>query len=386
MLKLMIPGPTEVSGAVRAEMGLPMQPHYGPEWCELYDQVTGKLKQVFQTENDLYVLAATSSSAMETAVSHAIEPGQAILICNNGVFGDRFTEMGELHGARVITARSEYGQPITGEQVYKALQEHSEVKALAVVHNESSTAVESNLQEIMQAAATRPDLLTIVDCVSSMGGVDIPTDKLGIDYCLSGSQKCFGAPAGLGFISVSTKAWERIAARREPVRAWYLSLNILRQYREKWSNWHPQGPNTAPVSLYRALNQALDEILAEGLEKRFARHTQARDAFRAAMRAMGLELYVPDQWASRTLTAVRLPQGIDGGELRDRIQKRHHILLAGGLGATADTVVRVGHLAHTATPEYLLPTIAALEEELSALGADINSGQAVTVFKEVFNR
>ncbi len=382
----MIPGPTEVSSAVSEEMGRPMQPHYGSEWCELYAQVTDKLKQVFQTRNDLYVLAATSSSAMELAVSHAVEPGESILICNNGVFGDRFTEMAELHGAAVVTTRSEYGCPITGEQVYRALQEHPEVRALAVVHNESSTAVESNLTKIMQAAAVRPDVLTIVDCVSSMGGVDIPTDELGIDYCLSGSQKSFGAPAGLAFVSISPKAWERIGARREPVRGWYLNLNILRNYREKWINWHPQGPNTAPVSLYRALNRALDEILDEGLKNRFARHTRARDAFRAAMRAMGLDLYVPDQWSSRTLTAVRLPQGIDGGKLRENIEKHHHILLAGGLGATADTVIRTGHLALTATSEYLQPTISALEEELSALGTDINSGQAAVAFKEVFSR
>lgn len=382
----MIPGPTEVSSAVREEMGRPMQPHYGPQWCELYDQVIDKLKQIFRTENDLYVLAATSSSTMELAVSHAVEPGESILICNNGVFGDRFTEMAEWHDARVITSRSEYGYPITGEQISKALQEHPEVKALAVVHNESSTAVESNLQEIMQAAATYPKVLTIVDCVSSMGGVDIPTDELGIDYCLSGSQKCFGAPAGLGFISVSPKAWERITDRREAVRGWYLNLSVLRQYREKWIKWHPQGPNTAPVSLYRALNQALDEILNEGLDNRFARHTQARDAFRAAVRAMGLELYVPDRWASRTLTAVCLPQGIDGSKLREKIEKRHHILLAGGLGATADTVVRVGHLARTATPEYLLPTIVALEEELATLGAKINIGRGEAAFREVFRQ
>lgn len=385
MLRLMIPGPTEVSLKAREKMSLPMQPHYGTDWCRLYFDTVDKLKQVFQTKNDLFILAATSSSAMEVAVSHAVEPGEEILICNNGVFGDRFTEMAELHGAKIITAKSRYGDPITGEQVRRALAEHPQVKALAIVHNESSTAVESNLAEITAAAQER-GILTVADCVSSMGGVDVPTDKLGIDFCISGSQKCFGAPAGLAFISVSKKAWDAIANRREPVRSWYLNLSILKKYQQQWANWHPQGPNTSPVSLYLALSQALDEILKEGLKARFERHIRARDAFRAAVKAMGLTPFVCDKWASKTLTAVTLPDGIDGAKLRNNIEQKHNILLAGGLGATANTVVRVGHLSMTASGEYLIPTLEALEQELLALGAKINTGAPACRFTEVFGK
>ncbi|MDD5727584.1 MAG: alanine--glyoxylate aminotransferase family protein [Victivallales bacterium] len=382
-LKLMIPGPTEVSPEVLRKLSEPVQPHYGPEFCKLYYDVLDKMRQVYQTENDFYIIAGTSSSAMEIAISHAVEPGDKILICNNGVFGDRFTEMAEAHGIKVITVRSPYGKPITAAQVKTVLDADPEIRALALVHNESSTSVESPLEPIMETVRGK-EVLTIVDTVSSMGGVDIETDKLGIDFCISGSQKCFGAVAGLGFISVSARAWNRINARQKPVASWYLNLNILKSYREKWRQWHPEGPNTAPVSLYLGLNQALDEILAEGLDKRFARHLRARDALRTAMKAMGLKLFVEDEFASKTLTAVCLPAGADGTKLRENIQKNHRILLAGGLGDTANTVIRIGHLAHTAAAEYLEPTIMAIETELAVMGTPVVRGQAAAAFREVF--
>jgi len=384
-LKLMIPGPTEVSQAVLEKLSLPMRPHYGDAWCGKYFEVVDKVKRVFRTRGDLFILAATCSAAMELAVSHAVEPGEKILICNNGFFGDRFTEIAEHFGADVVTARVEYGKAVTEEDVRSALESHPDIRAVAVVHNESSTTVETELSGITAAARER-DVLTIVDCVSSMGALDIPTDELGIDFCISGSQKCFAAPAGLAFISVSDRAWERVRSRKQPLHAWYLNLNVLEKYRDDWTDWHPQGPNTAPVSLYMALDQALDEILDEGLKARSERHTRARDAFRAAMRAMGLKLYVEDAVASRTLTAICLPEGIDGAALRENILRRHRILLAGGLGATKNTVIRVGHMAWTASEEFLVPAIQAIESELQRMGAAINAGAAVETFKREFPR
>jgi len=382
---LMIPGPTVISQKAQEKLGLPMMPHYGDAWSAFYFGVIEKTKQVYQTQNELFILAATCSAAMELAVSHAVEPGEKILICNNGFFGDRFEEMARCLGLDTVAVRSEYGRAVTGEQVSAALSQDDAIRALAVVHNESSTAVESDLPGIV-AAARAHDVLTVVDCVSSMGAVDIPTDRLGIDYCISGTQKCFGAPPGLAFLSVSERALARLQERKTPVAAWYLNLDILRKYREEWTDWHPQGPNTASVPLYLSLDQALDEILEEGLPTRFARHTRARDAFRAAMRAMGLALYVEDAIASRTLTAVCLPEGIDGAVLRKNILEKQRILIAGGLGATANTVIRVGHLAWTASEEYLVPTIQAIDAELAAMGAEIASGQGVSAFQETFRQ
>ncbi len=382
-MRLMIPGPTELSQAIRERMALPMKPHYGEPWSEEFHGIVEKLKAVFQTRNDLFILAATSSAAMEMAVTHAVEPGEEILIGNNGFFGDRFTAIAESVGAVVRTIRSPNGEAIRGEQVRSALREFPRAKALAIVHNETSTAVESPLREILDAARAK-DVVSIVDCVSSLGGTDVPVDGLGIDYCLCGSQKCLGAAPGLSFISVSPRAWRGIKGRKTPVRSWYLNLGILKDYGDKWQNWHPQGPNTAPVSLYEGLDQALDEIRDEGLEARFARHRRARDAFRAAMVSMGLELYVRDDIASKTLTAVKLPAGINGSTLRKRILERHDILLAGGLGETADTILRVSHMARTASAEHLIPTIEALETQLTELGHHVPRGSGARAFKARF--
>ncbi len=381
MKTLMIPGPTEVSAQVLEKLSLPIRTHYGAEWSKFYFEVVAKAKKVFQTENSLFILASTSSGAMEMAVAHAVEAGQKILICKNGFFGDRFEEMAVALGAKVVTTDSDYGKPITVEQVRLALKQDPGVRALTVVHNETSTGVESELSGII-AAAREKGVLTIVDSVSSMGAVDLPTDGLGIDFCITGTQKCMGAPCGLAFLSVSQRAWDAIAVRREPVRGWYLNLNILKKYQEMWLDWHPQGPQSAAASLYMALDQSLDEIFQEGLEQRYARHARARDAFRAAMRAMGLPLFVEDDCASKTLTAVCLPEGIDGAELRQRIEENHDILLAGGLGAMANTVIRIGHMSRTASPEYLLPTIEAIEIELLSLGAKLEKGAGARVFKE----
>lgn len=381
---LMIPGPTEVSEKSLKVLSEPIRPHYGEEFARLYFEVVGKLKRVFQTENELFIFAATSSAAMESAVNCALEEGDKILICENGFFGQRFAEMAESVGAETVFVRSELGKPIYADKVKEALDREPGIKALAVVHNESSTGVETPLEEITEIAYSR-EVITIVDTVSSMGGVDIPVDELKIDICISGSQKCFAAPAGLGFISVSERAWQSFRKRKTPIHGWYLNLLTLKRYQQEWLNWHPQGPNTAPVSLYLALNQSLDEILEEGLENRFKRHEKVMRAFRKAMRAMGLELFVEDKYASKTLTAVCLPQGIDGKILRKIIEEEYNILIAGGLGKTADTVVRIGHLAHTATREYLVPTINALEDGINRLGGRIEKGIGKKIFLEVLN-
>ena len=385
MKRLMIPGPTEVSAEVLEELSQPIRAHYGAEWSQFYFEVVAKVKKVFQTENSLFILPNTSSGAMEMAVAHAVEPGQKVLICKNGFFGERFEEMAVALGVKVVTTHSDYGKPISADQVRRALRQDPGIRALAVVHNETSTGVESELSGITSAAQDQ-GVLTIVDTVSSMGGVDLPTDTLGIDFCITGTQKTMGAPCGLAFLSVSQRAWNAISARQEPVRGWYLNLNILKKYQEMWFDWHPQGPQSAAVSLYLALDQSLDEIFQEGLERRFARHVRARDAFRDAMRAMGLLLFVEDDCASPTLTAVCLPEGIDGAELRQQIEDKHDILLAGGLGATANTVIRVGHMSRTASPEYLLPTIEAIERELRNLGVKIKRGSGAQGFNEFWKR
>lgn len=382
--KLMIPGPTEVSNEVLKVLSEPMRPHYGEEFAKIYFKIVEKLKKIFRTENQLFILAATSSAAMESAVNCTLERGDKILICENGFFGQRFAEMAESVGAKIVFVRSEIGRPIFADKVRDVLDNEPGIKAIAVVQNESSTGVETPIEEIARIAYEK-GVITIIDSVSGMGGIDFPVDKFKIDICISGSQKCFAAPAGLAFISVSQRAWQHFKARKTPIHGWYLNLLNIKKYQEQWINWHPQGPNTAPVSLYFALNQSLDEILSEGLESRFKRHEKVTYAFRKAMKAMGLTLFVEDKYASKTLTAVCLPDGIDGSKLRKIIEDEHDILIAGGIDKMANSIVRIGHLGHTATKEYFVPTITAIEEAINKLGGHIEKGIGVKSFLEALN-
>ncbi len=379
---LMIPGPTEVADAVLQRMALPVEPHYGEAFVRLYFSIESKLQKVFQTRNDIYTLAATSSAAMEAGINAGTEPGDEVLVCHNGFFGNRFAEMVAGAGGRAVLVRAELGKPIRPADVEAALRKHPGIRFMALVHNETSTGVENPVRDIMKVAQKRK-VLTLVDSVSALGGVDLPVDELGIDFCVSGSQKCLESPAGLSFISVSERAWRFMQARKTPIFGWYLNLLTLRRYRQEWAKWHPQGPNTAPVSLYMALDAALDGILAEGLKARFARHARAARAVRSAVRAVGIKPFVPDGCASRTLTALKMPKGVDGMELRKRMAADHQILLAGGVGGD-ESIVRISHMGLTASVEFQAPTMAALERCLALQGMKVAPGRAVRKFEEVF--
>ncbi len=379
---LMIPGPTEVSSEVLAKLALPVEPHYGDEFVKLYFKVIVKLKKIFETSNDIFILAATSSAAMESAVNCAVEKGDKVLVCHNGFFGERFNEIVESVGAIPVLLKAAPGKHIEPNRVKKALEDNHEIRTLTVVHNESSTGVENPIEEICEITSRR-GVLTIVDSVSGLGGARFSVDKWKIDLALSGSQKCLEAPAGLSFLTISEKAWQRFRNRKTKIHGWYLNLLNLKKYQEQWQNWHPQGPNTAPVSLYLALDAALDRIIREGLEERIKRHEKIAQALRYALEEIGLELFVEDCFASETVTAVKLPPTVNGEQLRKVIADDFNILLSGGLGETKDSVVRIGHMGMTAQSKYLLPTLKAIELTLSRLGFAVEKDKAQKTFKRI---
>ncbi len=379
---LMIPGPTEVSIEVLAKLALPVEPHYGDEFVKLYFEVVAKLKKIFETSNDIFILAATSSAAMESAVNCAVEKGDKVLVCHNGFFGERFKEIVESVGAIPVLLKADADKPIEPNRVKKVLEDNREINTITVVHNETSTGVENPIEEICEIAFKR-GILTIIDSVSGLGGANFSADKWKIDLALSGSQKCLEAPAGLSFLSISEKAWQRFRGRKTKIHGWYLNLLNLKKYQEQWQNWHPQGPNTAPVSLYLALDAALDRIIREGLEERIKRHEKIAKALRCALRKIGLELFVEDRFASKTVTAVKLPPTVNGEQLRKVIADDFNILLSGGLGETKDSVVRIGHMGMTAQSKYILPTLKALERTLSKLGFTVKEGRAQKTFKRI---
>ena len=379
---LMIPGPTEVSSEVLAKLALPVEPHYGDGFVKLYFKVVAKLKKVFETSNDIFILAATSSAAMESAVNCAVEKGDKVLVCHNGFFGERFKEIVESVGAIPVLLKATPGKPIEPNRVKKVLEGNREINTLVVVHNETSTGVENPIEEICEVASKK-GILTIVDSVSGLGGARFSADKWKIDLALSGSQKCLEAPAGLSFLSISEKAWQRFRGRKTKIHGWYLNLLNLKKYQEQWRNWHPEGPNSAAVSLYLALNAALDRIIREGLEKRIKRHKKVAKALRYAVKEIGLEPFVEDRFASKTVTAVKLPPAVDGEKLRKIIADDFDILLSGGLGETKNSVIRIGHMGMTAQSKYILPTLKAIELTLSELGFAVEEGRAQETFKRI---
>ncbi|HKM78489.1 MAG TPA: alanine--glyoxylate aminotransferase family protein [Candidatus Bathyarchaeia archaeon] len=372
---LMIPGPSEVAEETRMEIGKPVIAHYGSEWVTIYNETIGLLKKVFQTTNDIFVIPGSSSSAMEASIESTIEPGDKVLVELSGNFGLRFKEIVEMHQGKVVPLEVELGNAVDPDNVRKTLEKEKGVKAMTLVSNETSTGVANPVKELGEITQEY-GILYIVDAVSALGGIDLKTDDWNIDFCITGTQKCLETPPGLALTSVSSKAWKVMESRREPIRGWYLNLLNLRRYCKLWADWHPQGPETMPTPTFMGLRFVLKKIMNEGLQQRFERHRKSAKAVRAALRTMGLELFVRDEIASKTLTSAKVPQGIRLGEIIATMESEHNTMIAGGVGPTQGKIIRIGHMGVTASPNYILPALSALEKTLKKLGypVTLNSG------------
>jgi aspartate aminotransferase-like enzyme len=382
---LMIPGPTEVSEEVRQELGKPVTPHYGSDWVGLYNETIAMLKKVFMTKGDMFVLVGSSSAAMEASVMSAIEPGDKVLVEFSGMFGHRFKEIIEAQGGKVVPLNVELGKAVDPDDVKRILEKDHAIKAMTLIHNETSTGVTNPARELGEICREH-GLLYIVDAVSSLGGIELRTDDWNIDFCITGSQKCLETPAGLAMMSVSDNAWKTMKQRKEPIRGWYLNLQNIQKYMVMWADWHPQGPVTMATSLFKGLKVALGRILEEGLENRWERHKRAGMAMRSAVRAMGLEPFAHDQIASNTLTSVRIPQGVNGKDLLKMMEDEHSTIIAGGVGPTAGKVFRIGHMGTTASAEYILPAVSSLEESLKKLGWPLELGCGVQAAQRILGK
>ena len=380
---LMIPGPSEVAEETLREVGQPVIPHYGPHWVEMYNETVGLLKRVFQTTNDIFVIPGSSSASMEASIESIVEPGDNVLVELSGTFGLRFREIVESQGGEVVPVETEPGEAVNPDNVRKALMASGKVKAMTLVANETSTGVTNPVKELGEVAREF-GLVYIVDGVSGLGGIDLRTDEWNIDFCITGTQKCLETPPGLGILSVSSRAWSVMEERRQPIRGWYLNLLNLRRYSKLWADWHPQGPETMPTSLFRGLRLASKKILAEGLAQRFERHRISAMAVRSAMRSMGLRLFVRDEIASNTLTSVTLPHGIQLESLLKIMEEEHNIIIAGGVGRTQGKIFRIGHMGVTASPDYVLPTISALEKTFMKLGFPVARDSGVKAAEAIF--
>jgi aspartate aminotransferase-like enzyme len=358
---LRTPGPTPVPDDIVEAMSNPMINHRGPEFVELITRVTEQLKQVFMTQNDLYILTASGTGALEASVVNTLSPGDKVLAATAGAFGTRFTEIATTYGADVQHLEFEWGSPVLPEAVREALQADPEIKAVLVTHNETSTGVTHPLEDLAQVVKGEFGKLLLVDAVSSLACIPLPVDGWDCDVVGTASQKGFMIPPGLAFISISEAGHQAQATATMP--RFYFDLQAAQRYLERG-----QTPWTPAVSALYGLSLALDKLLAEGMENVFERHANIGRMTRDGVKDLGLELLVKDEaYASDTVTAIKIPEDIDGGKLVGMVRAEENVVLAGGQGKLTGKVFRIGHLGHV-TPEDIEEVLQALKVVLPKVG------------------
>ena len=371
---LMGPGPSMVSARVLRAMMENMIGYLDPNYLLILEDVSNHLKKVFQTEDaTTMAISGTGSAGMEAGLSSILEPGDTVIVCIYGYFGERMVEMATRVGANVIALRSEWGEPFPEEILQEALNEHSDVKLVAAIHAETSTGIKQPL-EGMSRLAKEHDALYLVDAVTSLGGNEVAFDDWGIDYCYSATQKCLGCPPGLSPVAVSRRAMESIRSRKTPPASWYLDLNLNANYWYEPRTYH----HTSPISMVLGLREGLHVVLEEGLQERFARHERNAAALRAGLESLGLELVPPEGFRLAQVTPVWIPEGIDDAQVRARLLSEYNIEIGKGFGQFEGRVWRFGLMGESSRADYVLLVLSALESLLPSAGYEIAPGVAVS--------
>lgn len=368
---LMGPGPSNVSPRVLAAMAQHTIGHLDPEFLALMDETMALLRHVFQTQNPLtFPVSGTGSAGMEATFVNLLEPGDPVVVGVNGVFGERMCDVAGRSGASVRRVEAEWGHPIDPEAIEAAIRETSP-KLVAIVHAETSTGVRTDLNVIRQATHAA-DALLLVDCVTSLGGVPLEIDGMGIDVAYSGTQKCLGCPPGLAPVTFGERALQRFDARTCKVQSWYLDIGMIRKY---WSGerlYH----HTAPINAIYGLREALRLVLEEGLEARIERHARNAAGLHAGLEAMGLKLFAKEGYRLPSLTTVWIPEGADDPTIRGALLNEFNLEIGGGLGPVKGRVWRVGLMGETSTPRNVFYFLSCLERLLRRQGVKVGSGLA----------
>jgi aspartate aminotransferase-like enzyme len=374
-LMLMIPGPTPVPEQVLLALAKHPIGHRSGDFGKIMAEVVQGLKWLHQTQNDVLILAASGTGAMEAGIINFLSPGDRVLVGSNGKFGERWAEVSQAYGLTVESITAEWGKPLDPEQFRTQLEADTakQIKAVIVTHSETSTGVLNDLETISRYVNAHGALM-IADAVTSLGATNVPMDDWKLDVVGSGSQKGFMLPPGLGFVAVSPKAWEAYKTAKLP--RYYLDLGKYRKDAAKNST-----PFTPPVNMFFALQVALKMMQAEGLENIFARHRRQMNATRAAMQALGLPLFAAEQHSSPAITAVA-PVNVDAEQLRSILRKRFDIAMAGGQDHLKGKIFRVGHLGFVSDRD-ILTAVSALEAALLELGAGSTPGAGVAAAAKV---
>ena len=355
---LLGPGPSPVSRRVLDAMARPTIGHLDPRFVGMMDELKELLRFAMQTRNALTVpISAPGSAGMEAAFVNLVEPGDTVVVCQNGVFGGRMRENVVRIGATPVMVNDDFGTPVDLDKVEAALKANPGAKALAFVHAETSTGVESDAEALCRLARDH-GALSIVDAVTSLGGIPLRTDAWGADAVYSGSQKCLSAPPGLSPLSFSEKAVATLKARKTPVQSWFLDLSLVMGY------WQGSGArayhHTAPINMLYALHEALLILQQEGLDAAFARHRENHLRLKAGLEAIGLELLVAEKSRLPQLNAVKVPDGVDEAVVRKRLLNDFGIEIGAGLGELAGRIWRIGLMGAGSTPQSVDRVLEAL--------------------------
>ena len=366
-------GPSSVHPRVLRAMAQPILGHLDPEFFRVMDQVCQMLRQVYGTANTMTLpLSSTGTGAMEAACANVLERGDTMVVCRNGFFGHRLADIAQRCGAETFVVDAPWGKPVNVQALEAELKRHPKVKAVGVVHGETSTGVLTPLPEVVNLAH-RYGALVMVDAVTSLGGHEMHVDEWDIDVCYSASQKCLGAPPGLAPISLGRRAMDVIQARTSPVQSFYFNLKDLESYWSQRRAYH----HTAPISMIYALREALRMTMEEGIDNRISRHARVAAALRAGLEALGIGLLAEPSYRLNPLTTALIPEGVDEVTVRRRLLEEYRIEIGGGLGELRGKVWRIGLMGESCREINVFALLSALEIILPGLGYEVASGASL---------
>jgi aspartate aminotransferase-like enzyme len=374
---LITPGPTPVPPEVLSALSEPVVHHRAPRFTEILKQVVAGLKYIYQTQNDIIVFSASGTGAMESAVVNVVNPGDHVLVASMGNFGERWQKLAATWGAEVIALDYECGTRAVPADIERALAADPAIKAVYVQHSETSTGVVNDIKAIGAIVARTPAIL-VVDAISGLGATDLKTDEWHVDICVAGSQKALMVPPGLAYAAVSEKAWALVEQCTTP-RFYYDYVTA----RKKMTGDSAQTPYTPAVSLMVAQNVAIDLIKEEGLQNVFERHRVLSRAAKEGVKALGLELFGPEDPEANSVTAVKVPDGVDGNRIGKIARDQWGVWLAGGQGQLKGKIFRFGHCGYFGHSDIIVG-LTTVEMVLAELGYDVKFGASAAAAEQVF--
>jgi len=379
---LMGPGPSDVNPRILEAMGRPTIGHLDPVFVSMMDEMKVLLRYAFQTENELSMpVSAPGSAGMEMCFVNLVEPGDKVIVCQNGVFGGRMKENVQRCGATAIMVEDDWGVAVDPAKVEDALKANPDAKVLAFVHAETSTGAISDARTLAELAHQH-DCLVIADTVTSLAGSPLLVDDWDLDAVYSGTQKCLSCVPGLSPVTFNQRAIDVITSRKSTVQSWFLDLNLVLGY---WGGGAKRAyHHTAPINTLYALHEALVILQEEGIENSWARHEKNHNALRAGLEAMGLGFVVPEGQRLPQLNAVSIPDGVDEAAVRSALLGEYNLEIGAGLGAMAGKIWRIGLMGFASNETNVLFCLGALDAVLSGMKAPITSGVAVEAARAVY--